>query len=239
MGKYYNKDGRKFPSCTTIIADCTNSSAPLIQWGANCVAEWIKQNCEMIPYPTPESENNYLVHPDELDKARFEFRNVSKKACDIGSEVHNAIEKHLQGLDYTLTTKGAERSFQAFLDWEKEVNLKPIKLEHTVWGNRWAGTLDMVCELNDKICVVDFKTSKKIYPSEMGAQIAAYRSCIPKAVGQGILRLDKEFGFPEWKDFSKRYEQDLIVFNFMVDLFYARHPKIRKKFEETPWPVDR
>jgi hypothetical protein len=208
------------------------------------VVEWIKENCRQ------PSDDRFHVTPNDLDKARFEFRNVSKKACDIGSEAHNAIEKHLQGKDYALITKRAKRSFQAFLDWQKEVDLKPIKLEHTVWGDRWAGTLDFVGNYKGKLYVIDWKTSKAFYP-EMNYQVAAYRNAaqypcledicnsngfypLDKIEGCGILRLDKEFGMPYFKDTSKSYERDFVVFNFMVDLFYARHPRIRKKFEETP-----
>ncbi|MCK4328753.1 hypothetical protein KAX02_02815 [candidate division WOR-3 bacterium] len=233
MSRYYDKEGRKYPSVTTIISDCTNSSGALTQWSANMVVEWIRQNCRRNDL-CELLDDFFCVSDDDLNKARFEFRNVSKEALDIGSGVHNAIEKHLQGLDYILTTKRAKSSFQAFLNWEKEVNLQPIELEQTVWGDRFAGTLDYYGYYKDKLYVIDWKTSKAFYP-EMNYQVAIYRNALQKKTeGCGILRLDKEFGIPYFKDTSKSYEQDLIVFNFMVDLFYARHPKIRKKFEETP-----
>jgi len=225
----YTKDGIIFPRCTAIIGECNPKNwGP--QWGANCVVQWIKENISCSS--DDMCDEFYSCTPSDLDKARFEFRNVSQIALDIGSEVHNAVEKHLQGKEYALTSKQAENGFQAFLEWEKEVDLKPSALEFTVWGDRWAGTLDMVCKLNGKIYVVDFKTSKRFYLSEMGAQIAAYRSAIKLTVdGCGILRLDKETGIPEWKDFSKRYLSDLAVFNAMVDLYYLRHPRIRKRFK--------
>lgn len=228
----YTKNGINFPRCTAIISDATDSSGALTQWAANMVVVWIKKNCEIIPYPTPESENNYLVHPDELNKARFEFRKVSQTALDIGSEVHNAIEKHLQDKDYnTLTTKEAENGFQAFLAWEKEVDLKPIALEQTVWGDRWAGTEDYLGYYKGKLYVIDWKTSKAFYP-EMRYQVAAYRSVSGDNVeGCGVLRLDKETGLPKFHDTSKTYESDLAVFNCMVTLYYLRHPIVRKRFE--------
>lgn len=234
MSRYYDKEGRKFPSVTTVISDCTNSSGALVQWSANQTVEWIRQNCKKEePIGTTTLPLHFKVYEDDLDKARFEFRKVSQKALNIGSEVHNAIEKHLQGLDYALTTKKAKKAFQAFLDWENEVNLKPIKLEHTVFGNKWAGTLDFEGYYKGKKYVIDWKTSKAFY-KEMDYQAAAYRGASSKDVeGCGILRLDKEFGFPTFKDTSKSYVQDLKVFNCMVELFFERHPLIRKKFKET------
>ena len=119
--------------------------------------------------------------------------------------------------------------FVAFLEWKDEVHLKPHALEKTVYGNCWAGTLDFWGLINDELYVVDFKTSKAIYPNDMGPQIAAYRSRSELTTGSGILRLDKETGLPEWKDFSSRYDSDLKIFNKMVELYMLRHPRIAKK----------
>ena len=235
----YTKNGIKFPRCTDIISDATNSSAPLIQWGANCVVEWSRQHCKKEEITgTTTLPQCFSVYEEDLNNARFHFREVSKTALDIGSEVHNAIEKHLQGKDYVLTTKEAERAFRAFLDWKKDVGLRPIKLEQTVWGDRWAGTIDYLGFYKNKLYVIDWKTSKAFYP-EMRYQVAAYRSVseptfLHKGLikGCGILRLDKETGMPEFKDTSKSYEKDLKIFNCMLDLYFERHPRIAKRFEE-------
>jgi len=243
MTNFYEKEGIKYPRCTQIIGDCTDKSGALIQWGANCVVEWIRENSDAIEYEDAFGERFYAVTDEDLNKARFAYKTVSDKALDVGSEVHNAIEEVLKiqllqikqkyggQLIPELSCEQAQNAYNAFLDWAQEHKLRPIELEKTVYGSRWAGTLDIVCEYDNKIFVIDWKTSKRFYMSEMGAQIAAYRSCVPEAEGCGILRLDKTTGQPEFKDFSKRYESDLRVFNAMVELYYLRHPRIRKRFE--------
>lgn len=248
MSHTYKKGEYEYSSVTTIISDCTDKSAPLTQWAANMVVEWIKENCNHIEL---KEHYPYEITNEELDKARFNFREVSQKALDIGSDVHNAIETHLKGKEHALKTKEAENAFQAFLEWSKEHDLKPIKLEQTVYGNHWAGTLDFYGHFNSKLYVIDWKSSKAHYP-EMRYQVAAYRRAkyielfieiLKKkdyfkyketynkkiALGSGILRLDKETGMPDWKDHSKTYEKDLKVFNKMVDLYFERHPRIAKK----------
>lgn len=267
MAHHYKKNDIKYPSVTTIISDCTDSSGALTQWAANMVVEWIREHGAII------SKTLIAVDDPLLEKARFNFRKVSQKALDIGSEVHNAIEIYLKNKlnnkhehKVELITEESFWAFEAFLQWETEHDLRPIQLEQTVWGSRWAGTLDMVCELNGKIYVVDFKTSKPrnketgkgIYP-EMKYQVAAYRWAMDRKIyndceieakktpiptkhmdklykaneikGCGILRLDKETGIPDWNDTSKTYEQDLRIFNAMVNLYFERHPIIRKRFE--------
>ena len=261
----YEKDGIKYPRCTQIISDCTSKGDAMTQWAANCVVEHLKAWCE-------KTENIYIdkngrkyfdaIDESLLNEARFAYKTVSDKALDVGSEVHNAIEWYLKNEKIpTFKTQEAISAFKAFHDWKDEHNLKPIELEKTVYGSRWAGTLDFYGYFDDKLYVIDWKTSKPknkktgkgIYP-EMRYQVAAYRSEKNKeiadeilsnrkyegdrsgemfrkmVVGCGVLRLDKETGMPDWNDTSKTYEQDLRVFNRMVDLYFERHPIVAKRF---------
>jgi len=228
MSRHYKHDGLELPSVTTIISDCTNNSAPLVQWAANMVTEWIRENCVDTGGNDEPVQGLYNVYDEDLEKARFNFRSVSQKALDIGSEVHNAIEMHLQGLPYTLTTKEAQNGFKAFVEWAETAQLKPIALEQKIYGDGWAGTLDFNGYYQGKKYVIDWKTSKAFY-SEMQYQVAAYRSVTEGIEGCGLLRLDKETGMPHFKDTSKTYENDLLIFNKMVELFFARHPILKKK----------
>ena len=237
MSRCYTRNGVKYRSVTTIIGDCTDSSGALTQWAANQTVEWIKENIKQEAQP--KYKGCYIVNDLDLNRARFEFRHTSEAACNIGSEVHNAIEMNLQGKQFSLSTKKAHSSFKAFRKWKKKVSLKPIGLEIIVWGERSAGTLDFVGYLNGKLYIIDWKTSKAFYP-EMRYQVAAYRNFYSRisgmvAEGCGVLRLDKETGKPFFQDTSKTYQSDLVVFYNMVDLFYSRHPKIRAEFEKAKY----
>ena len=127
--------------------------------------------------------------------------------------------------------KQARSGFKAFLSWMDENKVRVVATERKVYGNCWAGTLDLDAYINGKRYISDFKTSKAIYASDYGPQIAAYRSTYPpgEIEGSAIIRFDKQSGEFEWKDFSKRYKSDLNIFNKMVELFMARHPIISKK----------
>jgi len=254
MPRYPRQDDPKgknvIPSVTEIIGDCTDKSGALTQWAANMCVVYIKEQAHY-----DKDTDEYTLYSELLNEARFNFRKVSQKALDIGSEVHDAIEvflkRELARKDdgkphwaitdpvYAKLSRQAMNSFNAFNAWQKEHNLKPIALEQTVYGKDWAGTLDFYGYFNDKLYVIDWKSSKAHYP-EMRYQVAAYRwamrrSCSEKPFeyneieGCGVLRLDKETGLPDFKDHSKTYEQDLKVFNSMVQLYYDRHPIIRKK----------
>jgi len=241
------------PSVTEIISDCTNKGGGLTQWASNCCAEHIKNWVS-----DPECPYTGQEILDVLDKARFAYKKVSDKALDVGSEVHNAIEEVLKiqllqikqkyggQLIPALSCEQADNAYNAFLDWAQEHKLRPIELEKTVYGSRWADTLDFYGYFDDRLYVIDWKTSKAknkktgkgIYP-EMRYQVAAYRDAmsvglgfIPEAIaGCGVLRLDKETGMPDWNDTSKTYKQDLKVFNSMVNLYFDRHQTIAKRLK--------
>ena len=262
MARYpkMNDPGGKnvIPSVTEIIGDCTDKSGALTQWAANQVVEWIRENCECADDPC----DYYMVDNDELNEARFNFKTVSQKALNIGSEVHAIIENYLKWIMYQKggifklpihITPEARNSINAFYEWADEHNLEPISLEQTIYGNGWAGTLDFRGFMRHKdwdrkkAYIIDWKSSKAHYP-EMRYQSAAYRSESDPIIqeyngikltypieGCGVLRLDKETGLFDWKDTSKSYEQDLRIFHRMVDLYFERHPIIRKRARGELW----
>jgi len=224
----YEKNGITYPRVTTIISDSTNSAPGLMQWSSDQACKWIRENCDKFLEPF----DDFMVSEEELEQARFAYKDTSKIAKDVGSDVHNAIEKHLKGESYTLVSTQAEKAFGAFLEWEMKVWLKPYALEQTVWGDRWAGTMDFYGLYRGKLYVIDWKTSKKFYP-EMRYQTGAYRSVTEDPVeGCGVLMLNKTDGMPRFHDTSKTYEKDLKVFNAMVELYFLRHPRIAKRFEK-------
>jgi hypothetical protein len=141
------------------------------------------------------------------------------------SEKHrNKIEKIVR----TLSGQAAN-AFSAFIRWADDHEIKPIWSEKAVYGDYWGGRLDFYGYFDDKLYVIDFKTSKAHYIHEHGPQIAAYRSAVKTPVeGCGVLRLDKTTGYPDFKDYSKRYETDLREFQLMVPLYLHRHKRIAK-----------
>jgi len=233
MSSYELPDGRKLPSVTTIIADCTDKSHGLNQWAANSTVDWVKENCayEKIDFSMVcgGKEEYWKVTDDQLKKASTHYKDLSKEALDIGSQVHHAIENYLIDEEYPFKGKSDQfkKAFDAFLEFEKEHEMKTYDAELMVHDDRVAGTLDWLGMFDGKEYVLDWKTSKKLY-KESHYQVAKYRE-LWGAEGCGIVRIDKKTGLPEFKDTTKTYEKDLAVFEAMVDLFYSRHPRLRKE----------
>lgn len=94
----------------------------------------------------------------------------------------------------------------------------------------YAGTTDLVCKLDGKVTVVDFKTGTKPkdkngYP-EWPLQTAAYRHALVSTyqpVASGVLHLDKEKGMPTYFDYTSTYDTDLEAFLFLLKFWQNRN----------------
>jgi len=101
----------------------------------------------------------------------------------------------------------ASWAFTQWLKWKDSVKLKPILIEHTVYSKtyEYAGTMDLLADINGKLSVVDWKTGKAIYPEAI-LQNAAYRYAVwemgigvPVPPKGFIVRLPKNENDPEFE----------------------------------------
>lgn len=223
---YKHPCGVDVPSCTTITGQLDKSGA-LTYWAAGAACDYVLEKIGSVGL-----DDAVLVEHlfPIIEAARKNFRAVNKKAMDTGSRIHEAVETFFKtGKEPITKDDQVISAFLAFLECKDAHKIEPIQLEHTVYGYDWAGTLDFYGWFDGKKYVIDWKSSRSIY-DEMRYQVAAYRSAAGECEGCGILRLDKETGYPEWVDTSETYEQDLLVFNVLTDLWWLRNPKKRDAF---------
>lgn len=114
-------------------------------------------------------------------------------ASDKGTKVHKAIESFLSGLEPELDddTLPYFVGFRKWLEKEKPTILHSEKFVLSKKYN-YAGTIDLLCVLDDGPWIIDFKTSKHI-DRGMGLQLAAYQQAWKEMTGEtfrtGILQL--------------------------------------------------
>jgi len=112
-----------------------------------------------------------------IDSSKY----VDDKAA-IGSLAHAMIEAYLSGekcdtSEYSQAQiSQAETCLIKFWDWEKEHRIVPILCETPMVSEEWkfGGTIDCIAEVDGKDTLLDFKTSKGIFP-EMLTQLSAYQ----------------------------------------------------------------
>jgi hypothetical protein len=224
----YTINGNDYVRVTRLIEQLDKPA--LVQSAANCTVKYIKENAV-------EDMLLYTVNDELLNRARFEFRKVSEEAKEIGSQVHDIIKHYIRGkiagkeIDITKYKKYDERvenGFLAFLEWENQNSVEWLKSEFLVYHEKlcFAGTVDALCIINGRITIIDFKSSKGFfdgYDLQVTGYLIAYMSMQDsfslEKPDLGILRLDKETGQPEYKDYTKKYKPE--AFNHLVNYFYA------------------
>ncbi len=235
-GGSYWVDKVKAPRVSNIIGQLDKPA--LMYWAVNCSIDYI------LSKATEPGGEGITIHNLEsiLVDAKKEWRNVGKKAMDIGTETHNIIERYLRSGSLGAVSVQCEASVSAFLDWERNHHLEVVALEKIVGTPNYAGRADIFGYLNGVLYCIDIKTSKRNEYDKQGIyqeyryQVAAYRHAAnhgvtafadKKVEGVGILRLDKITGEPEWSDTTDTVDNDYKAFALLVDFFHLTNPKFR------------
>lgn len=101
--------------------------------------------------------------------------------ADVGTLAHSMILAHLkeEGLDVSDYSQNqidlANNSYSSYVEWEKHHKIEPILIETPLVSEeyRFGGTPDLLAKVDGVETLVDFKTSKALYP-EHSIQVAAY-----------------------------------------------------------------
>ena len=202
----------ELPSVTTIIGQL-DKSGPLMGWAVKVMGEYLQAHPE-------ELKDNPA---DTYKKAKGWYKELSRQAMDLGSEIHNLLEVHLKGQKVEGLLEAnplLNKPFEEFLAWKGTRKFELVESEHIVWSHlKYAGTLDCVAKLDGKLYLADFKSSKAIYDDYL-MQVAAYMKAYEERIndghvidrkveGVGILRLPKtEKDTFEWKEYTLTEVED-------------------------------
>jgi hypothetical protein len=195
---------------------------------------------------------------DWLMKVGYSSKFIVKKAADDGNLVHGLIEDFLGGKELLyLDHKGAPK--YSTLVWNMVMRFvefwetyKPELLEAEVYlfsdEIKVAGTCDLVCKIDGKVWIIDFKTSNYLHTS-YELQTAIYRKCYEECFGVkidevGILWLKsskRKFNKEKmqgkgWEMFqsSRSYEDNLKIFKNVLDIYKIENPYEKPIFSTLP-----
>lgn len=158
-----------------------------------------------------------------------DYRDTRDEAAGAGTLAHEMVERDIRGLPplkhpsrenetddewEKLLVKWvrANSSFDAYREWKEQTNLRPLLTELPLMSKRWlfGGTIDAVI-LNDKVALLDWKTSNGIYQDHIiqlgGGYAILWEENYPdKPIDGGfhMLRFSKEEG-----DFTHHAWQNL------------------------------
>ena len=204
---YKMQDGRRVPGVTTILSHMDGDPGGLMHWAWN------------------------------LGMEGKDYRLERDKAAGIGTIAHELIDANMLGKpepeltaehfgvdeeNWPAMMSKARKAFGAYREWRSSIALEVVATELPLVSEWWqfGGTFDMLARLNGKLVIVDWKSSKSLYPKAI-AQCAAYTLLVYEKLGMWcsggahLLRVGKEHG-----DFHHHYWDDDIL-DVARNAFYA------------------
>ena len=157
--------GETYPSVTTILGQIGKGEA-LKWWAAGEVARYAVEQRDTWSNLDPQAA---------IDLLKREPLRSLNRAASRGTDVH-AIADHYTKTGSIGTITEHNGYVDALVRFFRDHQPLPVLAEYTVFGDGYAGSFDMVCRLpalDDRLVVLDYKTSKAIY-NDTSAQLAAY-----------------------------------------------------------------
>ena len=138
------------------------------------------------------------------NKGWDEAEALKASAANKGSKIHKAVEYLMDGkivkidsrflnpetgIDEELNAQEYE-AVMSFVSWFNTSKPEIVKKEFTVFADdeTYAGTVDLVCNIDGKLWCIDFKTGQNIWPS-YELQLSAYKHALMGEMRLGILQL--------------------------------------------------
>jgi len=187
---------------------------------------------------------------------------IARKAAEEGTQVHDAIEKYLQGEKITLIDENGYSKYS--LDvwkmilkfhefWDK---FKPTLIENEIhlFSDKYlyAGTCDLVLEINGEKWLLDIKTSNALHTSH-DLQLAAYAQAWNELFEEPIQRIgilwlkstkrkeDKKGGMQgkgwEIYESERSIKENLKIFQYIHELYKLEHPLPKPTSEYFPTEI--
>jgi hypothetical protein len=195
-----------------------------------------------------------------LNEARFNFREISKDATDVGHMAHEwlefVIKCKIRGEEVALPLPSEERAArccEAALKWMELHKFRPVAAEQKVYSREYgySGTFDWTAYITacgDPECcpfegehkeLGDFKSSRDIY-EEYFIQTASYQKALEEEFpedpydGRRILRLGKDDGaFDSVFRPNDTLESDFSAFAGLLDVYvWKKQMELDRKYEK-------
>jgi hypothetical protein len=188
---------------------------------------------------------------------------IARKAADEGTQVHDAIERYLQGEKISLINEEGYSKYSLEV-WKMILKFhefwttyKPTLIESEVHLFSdiyiYAGTCDLVLEINGQKWLLDIKTSNSLHVSQ-DLQLSAYAQAWNELYEEKIDRIgilwmksskrgeDKKGEKIQGKGWEihepeKSIDENLKIFGYIHELYKLEHPAPKPTSEQFPTEI--
>ena len=192
----YKVNGEVKTGCTSVI-DPRFGKAGIVGWAKKLPLEALRWQMQEDKKPIDEIEAY-------ISKLKIKVAELSIKDANIGTMMHTLCEDYILGKNPVApTSEPLKTMFPKFTEWWDNMNIEVIETEKTYYSQELdtCGTVDLICKMNGKLGLIDFKTSKSIDYSNYPVQISAYRKMIMDSTDYkieflGLINIPKDKGLP-------------------------------------------
>lgn len=185
-------DGTPVPSITTALGALEKPG--IVDWHISQTVAYAVTHVDELLSRTEEQGMRFMQYysrrlnsskVDEIDVYNYS-KGVLEDLADLGDFIHDWIEADLNGwIPEDPWRDDQAEMVMAYLDWKETQFLNVVATETTVFGNYngfgYAGTFDIVAEVNGETWLLDIKTSRSVYESHV-AQLGAIGAATDMAV---------------------------------------------------------
>lgn len=139
-------------------------------WAVNKTIEYVKSTI------VPGVAMDEIEIQSMLAGAKKAHSDFAGSAADMGTYIHNWIEQFVNGEDPARPTNDRlNKVLDDFMEWWNKTDVEVLHAERMVCSPKLmlAGTPDLICKVDGKLTIMDWKTGSGIYP-DMFLQMAAY-----------------------------------------------------------------
>ena len=129
-------------------------------------------------------EKSLMEWANKLGWQRQSYDEYMKRAADIGTQAHEAINDRISGLSTTPQSIEAQNAYLSFVRWFNDISsrnqVSVVMNEHGLTCEYFGGTVDGVYNINGLLYVIDYKTGNHV-GYRYFLQLAAYTYMLEKA----------------------------------------------------------
>src|SRR3989344_1671686 len=231
----YLLNGLPVPGCSYIAGILPKGF--LAPWASKLAVETI----ERLIKPNTKYSKSELTEALALAKIAHTIRKDT--ALETGTQVHALLEQFIKNDDQEIPKQEdseVQECVNRFMEWVNKHKIEWLASELLVGSEiyKFAGTLDAIARLDNKLVLIDFKSSKQISIGEYGLQTAGYKIALeelgcPDIEERIIVRLPKDGSDIEIHKIETNFEEDRAAFLAARELY----PYIKKveKMEREKW----
>jgi len=109
------------------------------------------------------------------DKYKNVPDDILKRKSKYGTQLHKYIEEYEKGIITTTLNYIQEASFNQYIKLKDKYNIEVLEQEQIVhYKDIYAGTFDMIAEVNGKRYLIDIKATAKLDKEYLSCQLSLY-----------------------------------------------------------------